>query len=289
MAQIQVKIPKIVNTVRIIRSKDLIQTEVMKRRLAEERIQIQKFNEEQVKIREEYERLQEEERAAAEAAKIEKRVLFTEEFTISNVDKPIEISLKKIPEESLPLSIVQAEVQNAYDLGFKDGKEAMIGSFNQELEAFHTNIINFDSISEKLQKSYRESLRNFEESLGELAIIVAEHILGHEMHENSLEIVNQAKKAISTLNNDIIFKIRVHPDNVKILFDARAALVPEIDKADQIVISGDVSLEKNDCVIETSAGSIDARLQTQLNQIKYSINHSLALPSVQDEINFSGN
>jgi flagellar assembly protein FliH len=215
----------------------------------------------------------------SEKIKILKPV-FTEEFKITNSNQPLEISLAKVPEESLPLVEVKKEVQEAYDNGFIDGQQITKSTYELEIQKYLEWIRNFDNITDEFKRSYFEDLTKLEDSVVSLAIMVAGHILEHEVSVDSNIVIDQCRKALNSLSNETIFKIFLHPDNIEILKNAKSRLVIDTSRLDNVALIADDNIDRIGCVIETSAGTIDARLKTQLERthsalINTSITHNI--------------
>jgi flagellar assembly protein FliH len=140
-----------------------------------------------------------------------------------------------------------------------------------------------DSVIAELRSQYSKAIVNFEETLVELAIKVAEHILDREISTDSEIVLQQARKAIQSLDDDIIFKIRLHPDNIEVLQKVKSQLVADSSRIENVIITPDMSVDKGSCILETSAGTVDARLSTQLELIRRSLVDVAQAPPVMEE------
>ena len=118
-----------------------------------------------------------------------------------------------------------------------------------------------------------------EESISKLALIVAEHILDYEVTQNSDAFINQLRKAISELDNEIILKIHIHPDNYQALVEIKSELVEDKSRIENVKIVQNEKIGRGGCLLETNAGIIDARIDTQLSKIKEAL---LKLPQSAD-------
>ncbi|MDQ1266090.1 MAG: flagellar assembly protein FliH, partial [Bacteroidota bacterium] len=198
-------------------------------------------------------------------------------------NQPLDISLSNVYELSLPIEEMRKEIQSAYDKGFKDGCDTTQATMTVELMKQQEWLRNFDLITQDLREQFSKVLSDLEDSVSTLSIIAAQHILSHEVTANSQIVVEQTKKAIATLDNDEIFKIRLHPDDVEILKEAKSRLVSDRTRMDKVVLASDESVEPGGCILETSAGIVDARLTTQLETIKQSLLTVAKQPSAKEE------
>jgi flagellar assembly protein FliH len=267
MSQVVLNIPRKLHRVEIIRSKDVdvgkILNFVPKEFQKEEKATTAPKEEKVKKVPEDAvpEKTQEE----------EPKTVFIQEFKVTNTNQPVKISLEKIPDEKIPLEEVQKEVQEAYDRGFADGQELTIYTFKNEIASHQQWVKNIDSVVIELQNHYVREIANMEEVVVELSVMAAEHILEHEISENSQIVIEQTRKAIQSLDKDIIFKIRLHPDNIEALKEAKSSLSTDASRMKSVEISADESVDRGSCILETSAGTIDARLSTQFDKMRLSL------------------
>lgn len=189
------------------------------------------------------------------------------EHRISNIDKPIQIDLSNIQEDTISISEAKQKIQEAYDRGFSDGKEVAGSTFIEDINKQQQWIRNFDNIVTDLRIQYSYELGILEEAVTKLALSVSEHILGYEVAISSEAIINQFKKAFAELDNELIIKIHIHPDNIEALKAIQSDLVEDSSRMRNVVIIADEKIGKGGCVLETNAGIIDAKIKTQLQNI----------------------
>lgn len=211
------------------------------------------------------------------------KAVFSQEYVLSDSTEPMDISMDKVVDMGLPEEEVKEKIQAAYDEGFADGQDTTAASFKQQIQQHERWLRSMDSVIEELRSRYSKEVVNFENSLADLAIMVAEHILEREISSDSQIVVEQTRKAIRSLDEDIIFKIRIHPDNLEILKKVKSSLVPDSSRISDVVLAPDKSVDKGGCVLETSAGSVDAKLSTQLDKLRRSLKEvSKQPPSVKE-------
>jgi flagellar assembly protein FliH len=218
--------------------------------------------------------------------RLSRKPVFYEEFSFSDMDTPIEISLKKIPDETLSLEEVKKEVQAGYDRGFEDGQMILRGTMEAEILKQQEWIRRIDKVIEDLEKHYYKEVEDFEDAVVRIAVMIAGQILEREATVDSNIVVEQARKAVRTLNDDVIFKIRVHPENLDILQKVKSRLISDSSRIKNVEITSDDSIDRLGCIMETSAGIIDARLKTQLERVRNTLeNVSMQTPeSIAEEI-----
>jgi flagellar assembly protein FliH len=63
-------------------------------------------------------------------------------------------------------------------------------------------------------------------------------------------------------------KLRINPMDEELVREQRSALLVGSDFIREVMIEADENVERGGCVIESSAGNVDARISTQLKQIE---------------------
>jgi len=193
--------------------------------------------------------------------------VFSQEFVFTNIDQLIEIDLNKVSEPSVPISIAKEEIQKAYEKGVADGLMQTKVTFQIEVEKYQTWIKRIESVTDELQKKFKVEMKKLESMLIDLSLGVAKHLISQEILMNSDIVINQVKKAISSLDEDKIFKLHLNPSDVEILQAVHSTLLPNELESKSIIITPDRSVDRGGCVLETSAGYIDGRISSQLEAL----------------------
>lgn len=294
MPVIQVKLPsKKRNKIAIIRDKDLIDKENFIRRqnleivyphlkkIEEERALAKKRKEEEAKrrLQEEQNLKLEEERLRNEAEEpkfITYKPVFSQEFVFTNINKLVEIDLNKVVEPSLPIPIVKEEIQKSYDRGVQDGQIQAKATFQTEIEKYQEWIRSIESVTENFQNEYKNELKKIQSMVIDISTMVAKHLIGTEVLYNSDIVIDQVRKTIASLEDDKIFKLHLHPSDVDILTKVHSTLLPDEYDSKSIIITADTSVDRGGCLLETSAGFIDARISSQLEALGRNLKNTYA-------------
>lgn len=294
MPVIQVKLPsKKRNKIAIIRDKDLIDKENFIRRqnleivyphlkkIEEERALAKKRKEEETKrrLQEEQNLKLEEERLRNEAEEpkfITYKPVFSQEFVFTNINKLVEIDLNKVVEPSLPIPIVKEEIQKSYDRGVQDGQIQAKATFQTEIEKYQEWIRSIESVTENFQNEYKNELKKIQSMVIDISTMVAKHLIGTEVLYNSDIVIDQVRKTIASLEDDKIFKLHLHPSDVDILTKVHSTLLPDEYDSKSIIITADTSVDRGGCLLETSAGFIDARISSQLEALGRNLKNTYA-------------
>lgn len=257
MARFDFKLAKKLQRVEIIRSHELIDREISAFVPDEDDF-------DDLEIEEEPE---EEEIIEEEPEPVPADLKFFDYYTITNPGAPVQISLDKIPEESMLLDDVKKEVQHAYDRGFDDAQQVTTNTFETQIIKHQEQILKFDKVIAELKEQYHGDLDALEKSIITLSSLVAGHILEREINEDDNIVIGQVKKAFRELDNEKVFRIRINPDNVSTLKEVRITLEADNSIMKNIEIIPDNSIDKGGCILETSAGMIDGKISTQLEKL----------------------
>lgn|GEM_PF-916719 len=208
---------------------------------------------------------------------------FIQEFVFSNENTPIELSLDKVQEDMLPISVVREEIQKSYDKGMEDGQLTSRATFQTEVEKYQEWVRQIDTVVDNLKAEHRDAINKFEASLIDLSFLIAEQIIGLEVHRNDNIIIKQVKRAIDSIDSEKIYRIHLHPSTLEILEEFKSHLLEDEEESKKIVLYADKNIPLGGCVIETSAGLIDGRLKHQLKELKKILSEEVYKPMEDSE------
>ncbi|MFZ5947254.1 MAG: FliH/SctL family protein [Stygiobacter sp.] len=170
--------------------------------------------------------------------------------------------------------IFKKQLEDYYKLGFNDGQEKT----RRDLEQDFTNKLfkKYDEVYNILTQ-YDEHLiemeKGFEYLVIETAYELAKKIIGHEIEKENIinENVRQAINKIVGANN---VKLKLNPKDLEELTEASKNLIHS-SSFTKIKIEPDERIERGGCFIETEIGNVDARITTQLNELRKKLEDSL--------------
>lgn len=192
---------------------------------------------------------------------------FVAYFTISNLNKPIDINLEKVKKIEYEREELQKQVQEAYDKGFEDGQQATQMALTEEFNKLENWVRRIDKVTDELIKEFSNKIRELKNAIVPISIEVAEQILRAEVKIKPELVENQIAKALEIIDNEKIFNIRLNPDDIEILEKIQSNLLSH-PKLEGVEIIPDPTISQGGCIIETEVGQIDATFQSQLNKIQ---------------------
>lgn len=149
----------------------------------------------------------------------------------------------------------------ARQAGFQEGEETaesrLAAPLRETAERMAAHVEELAGLRRKLR-------REAEEDLVRLAVAIARRILRRELTAEPSAILGIVKAALERIDAREVLRIRVHPDVAFVLEDSlHRRSAPE-----RVEVLPDGGLERGAVVIETSRGSFDASIETQLQEIE---------------------
>jgi len=119
-----------------------------------------------------------------------------------------------------------------------------------------------------LEKQYADVVSRLEPQLVQLAISVAEKIIGEELALRPEAIVDVVGQALKTVRHQREIVIRVHPSRAPTLEQRKQSLLGILSRAQTVRVVPDETLTENGCVIETEVGRLNADIDSQLEALR---------------------
>ncbi len=154
---------------------------------------------------------------------------------------------------------------DGFKLGFDEGKEQAEFEVHSQWESMLTEA---KSILDSAYETKEQIILEAEPFLVELSAAIAEKIISRQLTvspEWSLDII---RKSLARRREQGVITLCVSPKQLTFVQAAREELSLAIDSQAELQIVPDVSVKEFGCVIRSSFGSIDARIDTQLTEIK---------------------
>ncbi|GLI07080.1 hypothetical protein YDYSG_31100 [Paenibacillus tyrfis] len=163
----------------------------------------------------------------------------------------------------------QETIEQAMDRGFEQGYQEGLGRAEAELRQQYDSML--QEASQILEQSYllkQQIIQESEPFLIELSCSIAEKIVDRQLTLESEWVIELIQKVLSRRREKGIIALCVSPSQFSYIQDAREELLLHLDSQAELQIIPDASVQDRGCVIRSSFGSIDARIDTQLNEIK---------------------
>jgi flagellar assembly protein FliH len=167
-------------------------------------------------------------------------------------------------EESLHKKISDA-LEEARVKGYQEGFEA---GRDDGLQSVENLIQEAKKIVDSSQKDYYEKLESAELEIIDLAVKIAEKIVGKKIENDSEYWIQLVKTALKEVREHEDIKIFVHPSKFELTKSQKKTLEAILHDSTDLYIYPEDELKEDACIIETSFGTVDASVDSQLTEIK---------------------
>ncbi len=226
--------------------------------------------------------LEEQARMMEEIEKKERQV----EHLLESTKRSCDIMLQDAEEQHIRLmekakaeieAMKEQERMRAHEEGFQqglaDGKARAVLDMQEEIRETNAKA---ERILQEAQEATKDYLRMAEHQVAEVVMAVVEKILPQHFIDVPQVVLPAVRQALLKVSDQKLIHIHVHPDCYEIILMARDEFRSMLTGggADLQIVS-DESLQPGDCMIETSNGTLDARLATQIELIRNAVQEIL--------------
>jgi flagellar assembly protein FliH len=162
-------------------------------------------------------------------------------------------------------AIIETHRVQGYTAGYEQGLAA------GKEQAFVELMSQLELAKEVLNGAYETKLNIINEAepfLVELSTAIARKILEQDLKCHPELVLDMVGKALSRIRGQHSIALSVHPNQFAIVQASREELLRFIDREAELKIFPDPTVEIGGCLIRNSLGTIDARVDTQLEEIK---------------------
>ena len=160
-----------------------------------------------------------------------------------------------------------------HDEGFSAGKEAGEAVAREEMKEL---IRQTNAKAEKTLRDAHDAMRDYlmqaEDVIVSIAMTAVERVLPQHFIDVPQMVLPIVRDAIERVKDQKEIVVHVPPDSYDFVLMARDELRGLLTSGDSnLTITSDEGLKPGDCLVETPNGSVDARLQTQIEQLKKAV------------------
>ena len=166
------------------------------------------------------------------------------------------------------LELTESARKAGYEQGYAEGRAEAEESVRREWTG------RLEEAKALLEDAYRmkeQIIQEAEPFLVELSVAIAGKIVDRELERSPEWVIELIRKSLARRREQGVITLCVAPDQLKFVLAARDELEMAVDSQAELQIVPDPSVTDRGCVIRTSFGSIDARIDTQLEEIKQAL------------------
>ncbi|MGK7346429.1 MAG: FliH/SctL family protein [Candidatus Nitrospinota bacterium M3_3B_026] len=165
-------------------------------------------------------------------------------------------------------SVIETARKNGYEDGFKEGYDKGVKEAAPLIETFSMLVRELTAVRE-------DFYRIAEEEMIHLVVNVAREIIGEGLERDPSLVRNVIRNAVEQLKSREELNIKVNPRDLEEAEGYRPELAREVEDIDRVTFRGDPLITRGGAMVESNIGSIDARLQTQLDAVRESFTRAL--------------
>lgn len=151
--------------------------------------------------------------------------------------------------------------EEGYQLGIQDGTLHAEQQYQHQLQKAA-------SILEQAYEEKASIVHEAEPFVIELSTEIAKKVLQQELKTHPDALIVLIKQTLSTVYETASLSIGVAPEDFSFVQKQREQLMAVDNGQVEVKVIPDYSIEQGGCIIRTSSGSIDARIDVQLSEIK---------------------
>jgi len=159
----------------------------------------------------------------------------------------------------------QKGYQEGHQEGIIKGQQAGLAEMQQVIDEA---IARTQQLLVTGQQGAKQMILAAEEQIIEIALAVARKILAYEIAENPMVVLPLVKAALQKVSDQEEVVIRVAIDDFDAVLMAKKDLQTMVGREQALQIVVDNTIECGSCVIDTSYGTVDAKVDTQFETIK---------------------
>ncbi|KNB72724.1 flagellar assembly protein FliH [Brevibacillus reuszeri] len=171
---------------------------------------------------------------------------------------------KRMEAAALFQQVQEEAKQDGYDAGYEDGKR----------QAYEEQVDTITKAKTLLEEAYDEKQQIISEAepfLVDLSIEVAKKVIGGELKQSPEQVLEMSKKVLSRSRVHGQITVCVNHHYFDYIQEHRPQLLELLDGQAELSIYPDHTVQDGGCVIRTQLGSVDARVDTQLSEIKQAL------------------
>lgn len=156
-----------------------------------------------------------------------------------------------------------------YAAGHADGENAAIRQVTQRADDdWQRCSQDLTAFMATIESNSRQAWLDMEPEILGLVFEIARKVIKMEVELNRDAAVSVVKNTLRRVADSTSLRIRVHADDLQTIRDNRDELYTLVDAIRQVEIVEDRRVGPGGCIVETNAGTIDARIETQLEEIR---------------------
>ncbi|ODP28670.1 Flagellar assembly protein FliH [Paenibacillus nuruki] len=178
--------------------------------------------------------------------------------------------------------LIEAIKVQAFQEGFEEGRERV----EAEMQIHMTEVMQeAQTVLGQAYEAKEQIIQEAEPFLVNLSCGIAEKVINKKLEEQEDYVIDLIKRTLARKREQGVITLCISPSQFDFVHAAREELTLSIDSQAELQILPDSTVTDRGCVIRSAFGSVDARIDTQLSEIK----KELVRLALHDEERGNGN
>ncbi len=149
----------------------------------------------------------------------------------------------------------------SYRKGFNEGVEFQKKEISQVLDALSI-------MTQSMPLIQKDIVAKTEEQIVKLSLAVAEKVINQEVATRKEVVLGVLKGVLKNISETEGMKIRINPQDFRYIMEVKKDFLQSVNGVRNVVFEEDVSIKRGGVIVETMFGEVDARLESQLKEIR---------------------
>ncbi|MFW6147566.1 MAG: FliH/SctL family protein [Thermodesulfobacteriota bacterium] len=158
--------------------------------------------------------------------------------------------------------------QEAYEKGFNQGEKDGLELGEKKASKMTEHI---EELLQGLIRLRGELVKHHEQDIIKLIFAIAKRIIKQTTKMNEDAVREVLFKAVNLATEKSEVTIRINPEDFDLVERLRPEFFAAFNDLKSVTVASDPSITQGGCLLETSSGEIDARIETQLERIYQSL------------------
>ena len=180
---------------------------------------------------------------------------------------PIEIS-----EEDL-----NHKISDAFDAGLKEGKELAERGLVNVFRALRASNETIHNLRDKI-------LRESEDEIVNLVMLVARKVIIQEITQDRSILTGVVQNALAGLSSREEITVRINPDDYQMVVSGQNEVLQKELLNERLLLKPDPTVVSGFCLVDTEMGTVDASLDSQIDQIYRNLLEQRTAAAVVEEL-----
>lgn len=161
--------------------------------------------------------------------------------------------------------LIEAVKAQAFQEGYEEGQHRAETEMQQRINEMMQEA---QTVLTQAYEAKEQIIQEAEPFLVNLSCGIAEKVIDKELADQQELVLSLIKKTLSRKREQGLITLCVNPSQFDFIHAAREELVLAIDSQAELQILPDATVRDRGCVIRSAFGSVDARVDTQLTELK---------------------